>query len=329
MTHCYLSGMESDAKCFLENYSMDGFLWCWNYCRNWILWVRKSFQKRMFLFENLSSTLSLGPRCWLTDISFYIWGIFVDKAMTIPQRGYDPIALTPPPDLPNKPWSELFTRNVEFLESSQQGHVLTSDRLWQSILGAKRLSFLCESQVRSLGLQAHWRRSDVIGVRRWCWRGMDSRTGDVKKAGAGEEPLVAGSPPGEDELIAEEQHVPCFLRYSTLIARVFGICTIIGNNFFKSFSDIAKQMFHPSNMAGISLERQTLFPLTLCSTPSQCVSHNPPPASPRHHLPATHWMLETGIQLSNGRVSSLLLFPTFPQNSYFLALEGKISSYFL
>ena len=32
------------------------------------------------------------------------------------------------------------------------------------------------------------------------------------------------------------------------------------------------------------------------------------------------------------RVSSLLLFgisPTFPQNSYFLALKGKISSYFL
>ena len=59
---------------------------------------------------------------------------------------------------------------------------------------------------------------------------MNGRPGESK-----EEPLVAGSPPGEDELITEKEHVPFILRYITLMSRLFGIITLTGKLFIKSF----------------------------------------------------------------------------------------------
>ncbi len=43
-----------------------------------------------------------------------------------------------------------------------------------------------------------------------------------------DEPLVAGSPPGEDENGFEEEQIPCLMRYITLISRLWGVITITG-----------------------------------------------------------------------------------------------------
>ena len=59
---------------------------------------------------------------------------------------------------------------------------------------------------------------------------MNGRPGESK-----EEPLVAGSPPGEDEHITENEHVPFILRFITLISRLFGIITLTGKLMIKSF----------------------------------------------------------------------------------------------
>ena len=52
---------------------------------------------------------------------------------------------------------------------------------------------------------------------------VNGKPGDTK-----DEPLVAGSPPGEDELVTEHEYVPFILRYSTLISRLFGVVVLTG-----------------------------------------------------------------------------------------------------
>ena len=56
--------------------------------------------------------------------------------------------------------------------------------------------------------------------------------GNGKAGDPRDEPLVAGSPPGEDELVTENEHVPFILRYSTLISRLFGVITLTGSIHF-------------------------------------------------------------------------------------------------
>ena len=63
-------------------------------------------------------------------------------------------------------------------------------------------------------------------------KGGGPDVGNGKTAGPKDEPLVAGSPPGEDELVTEHEHMPFILRYSTLISRLFGVITLTGNIHF-------------------------------------------------------------------------------------------------
>ncbi len=56
---------------------------------------------------------------------------------------------------------------------------------------------------------------------------MRTGEGDGPGPGGGHEPLVAGSPPDEDEeTVTESEYAPCLLRYITLISRLFGIITL-------------------------------------------------------------------------------------------------------
>ncbi len=56
----------------------------------------------------------------------------------------------------------------------------------------------------------------------------------LQKSVPDDEPLVAGSPPEEDDTGYEEDQIPCIIRYITLISRLWGVITITGIVYPKS-----------------------------------------------------------------------------------------------
>ena len=78
-----------------------------------------------------------------------------------------------------------------------------------------------------------WLSTDPSELKMYSQKGGGPGVVNGRPGVSKEEPLVAGSPPGEDELITENEHVPFILRYITLISRLFGIITLTGIVFDK------------------------------------------------------------------------------------------------